>query len=411
MIRRILYAGGPGDLIRAYHCWKRNEQDRTEVSITFSSQVQDFCQEINARAYIVGCNARKEILRDGDFTIEHRPKPMPKARGAGYHISELLYALSLLKTALQFRADTAVIDSGTTHFFLTALFRLFGIRVIPVLHNSLWPSGSRPKRFVSRVIMRLDSWFFRWVPTASLCVSPECGRQVGELTGGRHTPLYYQLAQFHPEYFRQIPPPPPYESNPFQIMFVGRICREKGVFDILEIARQVEAKAPGRVVWAICGRGPALEALQSKRDEMGLGKIVELLGWTSLDDLAGVYARSHAAIVPTRCNYNEGFAMTAAEAILAGRPVITSRVVPALEVLRPACFEAIPEDVDSFVRGVLEMSSDRDYYERLRSACPELAEPFYDRAYGQTAALRRALASHLEPDNSLSAAESVESAR
>jgi glycogen(starch) synthase len=410
MIRRILYAGGPGDLIHAHQYWKRNEQDPTEVSITFSSQFQDFCHEINASAYIVGYHARKEIVRDGDFTIEHRPKPMANARGAGYHISELLYALSLLKTALQFRADTAVIDSGTTHFFFTAIFRLFGIRVIPVLQNSLWPTGCRPTRLVSRVVMRLDSWFFRWVPTASLCVSPECGRQVDELTGGRHTPLYYHLAQFHRDYFRQIPPPPPYESNPFQIMFVGRIRREKGVFDILEIARQVEAKAPGRVVWAICGRGSAFDDLKRKRDELGLGKIVDLLGWTSLEDLARVYSKSHAAIVPTRCNYNEGFAMTAAEAVLAGRPVITSRVVPAFEVLKPACFEATPEDVDSYVKGVLEMSTDRDYYERLRRACPDLAAPFYDRANGLAAVLTRALAIHLDPGNSLSASERVENA-
>ena len=53
---------------------------------------------------------------------------------------------------------------------------------------------------------------------------------------------------------------------------------------------------------------------------MSLKEIVSIRGWT-LQDLQEVYARSHVSIVPTRSDYREGFAMTAAEAILAGRPV------------------------------------------------------------------------------------------
>ena len=48
--------------------------------------------------------------------------------------------------------------------------------------------------------------------------------------------------------------------------------------------------------------------------------------------------------------------MTAAEAILVGRPVITNSVVPALEVLRPACVEARTNDVDSYVAAILKLS-------------------------------------------------------
>ena len=81
--------------------------------------------------------------------------------------------------------------------------------------------------------------------------------------------------------------------------------------------------------------------------------------------------------------------MTAAEAILAGRPLITNPVVPALELLRPACVEARTNDVDSYVDGVLKLISDREYYESLRRACPELAKPFYDREQGLTAVLKQ----------------------
>ena len=42
---------------------------------------------------------------------------------------------------------------------------------------------------------------------------------------------------------------------------------------------------------------------------------------------------AHAMIVPTTSEFKEGFAMVAAESVLAGRPVVLSDVVPAWESL------------------------------------------------------------------------------
>ena len=100
------------------------------------------------------------------------------------------------------------------------------------------------------------------------------------------------------------------------------------------MAQKIEACAPGRVHWDVCGDGTDYERLRLIRHrEMGLDSVVALHGW--------ICPEMHAVIVPTRSNFAEGFAMTAAEAILSGRPVITkNRVVPALEVLREACVEA-----------------------------------------------------------------------
>jgi glycosyltransferase involved in cell wall biosynthesis len=264
-----------------------------------------------------------------------------------------------------------------------------GIRVVPVLHNSIWPHGYPPTRSIPRLICWLDSVFYRHVAMAVIGVSPECTRQVEQLTPGRYPPLYQIRAQFMPEYFALIPPPPPYDQRPFQIMFLGRVVRSKGVFDILEIAQKVETREPGHVRWEICGSGPDLEEFKARRHEMGLDSIINIRGWTPLSDLIDVYTRSHAAIVPTRSSFIAGLEMTAAEAILAGRPLITNPVVPALELVRPACVEARTDDVDSYVEGVLKLIGDREYYETLRRACPELAKPFYDQEQGLTAVLKR----------------------
>ena len=370
---RIFYAAGPGNVIQAHKHWMRGEDDPGQLSITFSSQFEQFCREAGAEAYIVSYHGKKELFREGLFTLEHRPKPMPSATGMRFHIAEILYGLGLLATAVRFRAHVALLDSGSTHYFMMSLFRLAGIQVVTVLHNTLWPRGFPPARPVGRLIARLDSLFFRWASTATIGVSPECIRQVRQLTRGRQGRLYQFRAQFHPEYFESIPVPPAPDQRPFRIMYVGRIERYKGVFDILEMAQKIEALAPGRVRWEVCGSGPDLEELRRQQLAMGLESIVLIRGWVSLQDMRDVFGRSHMSIVPTRSGFSEGLAMTAAEAILAGRPVITNPIVPALEVLRPACIEARSEDVDSYVEGILKLIDDPDQYRLLCDACPNLA--------------------------------------
>jgi glycosyltransferase involved in cell wall biosynthesis len=178
-------------------------------------------------------------------------------------------------------------------------------------------------------------------------------------------------------------------------MFIGRVDRAKGVFDLLEIARKMEDRHPGLVRWEVCGAGRDFEEFRRRHEELKLGDPVNIRGWTSLEDLLGVYARIHACIVPTRSAFTEGLAMTAAEAILAGRPLLTNPVVPALEVLRPACVEAKTDDLDSYLAGALKLATDAGLYERLCAACRDLGNQFYDRDLGLAAVLKRALAPHL----------------
>jgi glycogen synthase len=386
---RVFYAGGPGDIIAAHAFWKRNEHFPDVTSVTLSSQFEQFCEEIGAESYIVASHSHRKILKDGAFVIEHRPKPIQQGRGVWYHVSEILYGLGLLATALRFRADVAVIDSGTTHYFITTLFWMLGIRVIPTLHNTLWPSGFPPTRPIPRAILALNGLFFRHVATAVIGASPECIRQVEQLTHGRPPPLYQFRYQYLRQTFADVPSPPSFDQRPIQITFVGRVIRDKGIFDVLELARRVEARAPGQVRWEICGSGPDLEQLRDCHRELGLQSIVTIRGWTPPSAMAEVYSRSLASIVPTRSSFIEGLAMTAVEAILTGRPVITNPVVPALEVLRPACVTAQTDDVDSYADGVLKLITDREYYDRLRSACPVLAEQFYDRRQGMSVVLKR----------------------
>lgn len=388
-IRRVFYvSAGRADIIKSHRYWQSGANNPDEVSITFSGQIESFVRAMGASAYLVSDHPTAARLDDGAMKLEHRPKR--DGTGLGYYRVELHHALGLVATARRFGADVALIDSGAMPFFMMTLFRLAGIAVVPILHNTLWPHGFRPSGRGQRAVQALDARFFRRVPRCIIAVSPEARRQVDELAGPRHAPVHEIRAQFERGYFATIPPPDA-AARPFEVMFIGRVVAAKGVLDIPMMARRVEEAAPGSVHWTICGRGAALDEVRALIARLGLGDVVDARGWTSLEDLQGVYARAHVSIIPTRSGFAEGLAMTAAEAILAGRPIVSNPIVPALEILAPAAAAARSNDADSHADAVLALSRDRDRYRRLQAACAGLADQFYDREQGLAAVLERAL--------------------
>ncbi|KXJ49256.1 MAG: hypothetical protein AXW17_11420 [Colwellia sp. Phe_37] len=390
MKRKILYAcSGPANLVRTYDYWLQGTSDPNEVSITFSSQILDYCKKTNSPVYMISTSADKKLLVDNDVTIEHRKKTnISFLGGLGYHLSELIYGIGLLITALRFKADIVLADSGVTHYFILFLFRLFGIKVIPVLHNTLWPSGFPPKKLSQRCVDWLDKWFFIYGANAITGVSDECRIQVESLAGQKAVAKFFQFrAQFEEDFFSKIPAAPDIDKKPFTILFVGRVEEFKGVYDIVEMASKLDDAHPGKFHWMICGTGPCLENLRALVQEKKANEYVSLKGWVSLTELSKIYTQTHLAIVPTTSGFREGLAMTAAEAVLAGRPVITSAVVPAMNEMKNACYQAVTNDVDSYVKGINEIASDRTLYESLRASCQTESKQFIDRKKGLTAVL------------------------
>ncbi len=392
---RLFYAcGGNADLISSYKHWKEGIHDPHEVSITFSGQTLDYCKESSSKIYMLSPRANAEVFTDDDMVIEHKVKPTFAFLGSGlsYHLGEVGYGFMMLGRALRFKADIALIDSGATHYFMLFLFRLFGIKVVSILHNTLWPSGFPPRKPADRIVKWCDKWFFRYGANAITGVSKECETQLVQLCGPAVAKKYVPFrAQFHKSYFDNIAQPPAHEQRPFKIMFIGRVAVFKGVFDILKMAERLEQKHPGQFEWVICGTGPALADLQAKAKEMNLNDVVTIPGWVALEELIEHYRDCHISIIPTTDGFNEGLAMTAAESVLSGRPFIASGVVPALGEMPTASYQAQTNNIDSFAEGIEKMAFDKSFYEQLRLACPEESKQFLNRELGLTAKLHQLL--------------------
>jgi glycosyltransferase involved in cell wall biosynthesis len=333
---------------------------------------------------------RSELVDDGQFRIENRPmRPSGQLRGWQYHVRQLRYALSLLLSALRYKADLVVVNSGTIHWFPLALFSLMGMKVVTNLHSVYWPVGYPPKSKIRKLVMLLDGWFFSRFADASMGVSPECERQVCILAG-RPVPFFQHRAQFRESDFRALKAPD-YGLRPFRVMFAGRIERNKGIFDLIDIAAKLWQRRPHQIMFDVCGGGSAFDELREEVKKRGLGDIVKLHGKLIRPELLRIYEQSHLVIIPTRSDFCEGMPMVSAEAVLAGRPVLSSRVSNALDVLDEAIIEARTEDIEDYVAKIEQLLDHRDSYEKCAAACSTVSRQFIDRSRGKTAALGKLL--------------------
>lgn len=386
---KIIYiSAGSANIIGAHRAWLSGRDDPSQVSITFSSQIAEFVRDMDADALLLSFGRESERLNDDRIMLEHRP--FTSESGLGYYISELRKAAAALSAARDFGADIALVDSGALTWFALPIFQLAGIPVLPILHNVLWPTGFPPRGLKAKAKAALDLPFWRLVKGPVLCVSEEACRQVQAIRGAKRGPVYRFIPQFRRDYFADIPPPP-LRNGPMNVLFVGRAVKEKGLLLLPAMAESVEKRRPGAVRWTVCGDGPDLPALRETVTAKGLDRIFDIRGWATPVQIKALYTDVHAVIVPTTSGFCEGLAMTAVEGILAGRPIVTNSVVPALDDVRPAALVALPDDAESHADAVLALADDQNLYMQLRSATAELAAPFYDPSYSLSSKLKLAV--------------------
>lgn len=390
---RILYALGPGDVVGLYRDLREGKEPAYQPSMAFSKQFLDWCDENGAVAHAMSSHTRRDHILEGPHTIENRPKPsLCNSRGFKYHLGTLLYGLTIVRQAISERATIVIADTGTTHWIVFSLLSILRIPTIAVLHNTLWPMGIPPTGRVSRLLRSLDGFFFRHIAAATVCVSPECERQVRKIAGTPKGLVYQCRHQYREGFLSRVPSVPHPPFRPFQVLFLGRIEEAKGVFLILSIAEQLDKELPGQFAWKIVGYGTALEELEHQVKERKLDHLIEVPGRLSNEQKAiETFDWAHAMIVPTTSRFCEGLPLVATEAILAGRPVVLSSVVPGADVLGDATIEADADSVDSFVAAFRKLALDPDFYDARQRATRTAQAQFYDRSQGLGTVLGKAI--------------------
>jgi glycosyltransferase involved in cell wall biosynthesis len=213
--------------------------------------------------------------------------------------------------------------------------------------------------------------------SAIMSASHDISEQVGELTGGRQRPVHEFLPSYRREQFSGVGAPPA-ERSPFRVFYAGRIERNKGVFDLLDICKQFTAAGRTDIEFDVCGAGGALAELTAATEAAGLAARFRCHGHCDKGTMREMFARCHTVIVPTTSDFIEGFNQVVAEGVLSGRPVITSNICPALDYVRDAVVEVPPDDVKGYHDAILKLADDVAFYERTTAACHAAQGQFYD---------------------------------
>ena len=123
--------------------------------------------------------------------------------------------------------------------------------------------------------------------------------------------------------------PYPEKDKPIRFTFVGRIMRDKGIYELLQAAAAIKEKYPEVIFDLIGGFDESCQDGVRQAERKG---DINYLGPQS--DVHPFYQRSWAVIMPS---YHEGMSNVCLEAAATGRPVLASDV--------PGCRETFDEGV------------------------------------------------------------------
>lgn len=378
---KIFYVAGPGNVVGTYRHYLRGEHEPNQVAVTYSSQFFDVCRKLGLDARVV------TTFRDGDrvsaagIEVENWPCPWMGRRGARYYLGSLGYHARLMAAIIATRPDMVVYaDMG--HWFMLAPLRVLGVKVVAALHGRFW-TGERPRRGIQGLIQRLNGWYFRRCVSGVMSISEESADQARDLAGVA-PPTRLFLPTYVPGTFDVAPKP---AKGPRRILFVGRIEEEKGALDLVDVAATLRDRGRRELVFDVCGDGGAMGEMKARVRALGLEGSFHFRGYTSREDLPGAYRESFLVVVPTRSAFNEGFNKVVVEAVLSGRPAVTSPVCLGSPEMSEAVVLVTPESVPEYADAIESLLDDPGRYEGVVEAGESFRSRFHDEEEGWGACL------------------------
>ncbi len=167
---------------------------------------------------------------------------------------------------------------------------------------------------------------------------------------------------------------PPPRGRGRDVLFLGRLETQKGVFDLLRAFIRVHAVLPqARLVLAGDGDPAPLRALAG---ELGLAGLVSLPGWVDPVRRAALLADAGVFVLPS---HHEQMPMSLLEAMAAGTPVIGADVGAIAHMLGHGRYGTVVQagDIDELAAAILKMLQDNILAENFSARGLERVESVY----------------------------------
>ncbi len=167
--------------------------------------------------------------------------------------------------------------------------------------------------------------------------------------------------------FAHVPTVRSRADHPLRLVYIGRIAREKGLYESLQGLRlALELGVDARLV--IAGQGAEEARLRRYAQALGIASRITFAGPVQGRDKVTLLAGSDVMIMPS---YSEGLPYALLEAMAAGVPVIATPVGAIPDVVTPGTHGCLvpPRDGKAMAEALAEMSRDRERLSWMSRAC------------------------------------------
>lgn len=263
------------------------------------------------------------------------------------------------------RPDIVHINTGLDHkaywrdLIYLAVVKLTGGRIVNQIHGGPMPAQFFPHNAPL-------TWLLRKALGASNAVTVLSLKEYEAYTAFvpdvfvAHIPNAIEL----PAPLENIKPSDP--SEPLRLVYIGRLVREKGLFEALDAIAQLH-RSGHRLQFDIAGGGKAEEELRKRVITLGLEKIVHFHGPLFGTEKNRLWRTADVLVFPS---YSEGLPYSLLEAMAAGTPAITCPVGAIPDVMQHGVHGlfVLPRDVKAIAAAIASLDGDRALLHRMACA-------------------------------------------
>jgi len=160
----------------------------------------------------------------------------------------------------------------------------------------------------------------------------------------------------------------------YDLLFVGRLVKNKGVSLLLEICQKLKKEQPNYKM-AIVGEGPIEDNLKSKINQAGLANNVKFLGWLEdSEQLAKIYNQARILLITSD---NEGGPRVGLEALACGTPVISTRVGVMIDLIKEREIGFLVDwSVEDFIDKIKFILNEPEFFNKFSGKRHKVIESF-----------------------------------
>lgn len=281
--------------------------------------IWDFLQSVStAEVTVLSRNHRNAYIHLGNVEAQVFDK------GKGPLTRLVLVPLVFLRVMKRIiNAKPMRIICGATGSMLWACYLAARFLNVPIVYSGHNRLGLESERWYRRWSARIDRWCIRRAK-AVICHGPYLREELHRMGADRRPVFEFDVGfgdmlidADRPlvERYRPI------VADRKVILFVGRLEKDKGVFDLLDACSE-RLNQDSRLQLLYAGVGSQMNQLNEEIHRRSLDGRVVLMGFVPHEDLAALMRRCWVMVTPTRGEFPEGRCMAAMEGQVMGLPVI-----------------------------------------------------------------------------------------